>query len=53
VSQLGLFPSYTVHCFFGWCEHIERDDAIDGDRHERMEAHYRRSHSADIRRLLT
>lgn len=42
-----LFPVFTVHCFWGWCQHVERD--LDPYAvHGAMEAHYDAEHQADI-----
>jgi hypothetical protein len=47
----ALFPLVVVHCFWGWCGHVETGFAPEGV-HDQMEHHYRTSHQADIAVLL-
>lgn len=53
-EQLPLIadePLITVHCFFGWCEHVVRlPDPVEA--HEEMERHYTAKHVSDIDRLV-
>ena len=43
----ALFPVVVVHCFFGWCSHVERGlDPV--AVHDQMEVHYRAGHQGDI-----
>lgn len=46
-----LFDVLTVHCFWGWCVHVET--GLDPDVvHAAMEEHYETAHRADLDRLL-
>lgn len=50
-QQLAMFATYSVHCFFDWCEHVvcETDPYA---AHEVMEAHYRAAHAAACARMV-
>lgn len=52
MSGDSLFPTFSSHCFFAGCLHVETA-ASPEDLHEVMERHYAERHEAEIRRLLS
>lgn len=51
MHQLTLFPTFTVHCFWDWCDHtVTTPNPYQS--HDAMEAHYREQHRADLDRAI-
>lgn len=50
MSQIEMFATTTVHCFFGWCRHVVRATSAQS-AHDAMEEHYRVEHQAEILRI--
>ena len=50
MSEATLLDVFTVHCFWGWCDHTVQD--FDSEAASRkMQAHYDEKHQDDLARL--